>query len=246
MRNILLALSFGALVFSAVFIPGLLRFRESLAPAIFVVFVAYFVLARRTFKKVEVLFMQAQGALTTMPPNISQAIATMEQAYPYARHQIGIRSQVDTQIGVIHFLQQDFGKALPLLKRSMGFGHWLGAAMLGVIYYKRKDYESMHRTFVVVIKRGKKQGLAWTLYAYLLSQIGEHDRARSTLVAGLKATKDDDKVKEALLALQNGKKIKMKVYKEQWYQFHLERPPAAMAPQPIGMKGSKAALRGRW
>ena len=55
------------------------------------------------------------------------------------------------------------------------------------------------------------------------------------------------KVKEALLAVQNGKKIKMKAYKEQWYQFHLERPPVDQQ-QAAFMQGKmgKMARRGRW
>ena len=148
---------------------------------------------------------------------------------------------------MIHFMQKEFNKAQPFLQRSASFGHWMGGAMLGVIYYKKKDHTRMRQTFEVVTKRGKKQSLAWTLYAYLLNQIGARDEAMQVLSKGLKATKEDPKVKEALLALQNNKKIKMRnLYKEQWYQFHLERPPAQQQQVVGGGKVKKAARRGRW
>ena len=118
--------------------------------------------------------------------------------------------------------------------------------MLGVIYYKKKNHEEMRKTFTVVTKRAKKQGIVWNLYAYLLCQIGARDEALQILILGLKKTKEDTKIKDSLLNLQNGKKIKMKMYKEQWYQFHLERPPTQYAQGAAGGKLSKHQRRGRW
>ena len=148
--------------------------------------------------------------------------------------------------GVIYFLQKEFSRALPYLKRSSMFGHWMGGAMLGVIYYKKKDHAAMRQTFETVTRRGKKHGLAWCLYAYLLTQMGDQETAQQVLTRGVKAAADDSRVKDALLAVQNGKKIKMKAYKEQWYQFHLERPPPEYAQPAMGGKVSRAARRGRW
>ena len=51
----------------------------------------------------------------------------------------------------------------------------------------------------------------------------------------------------SLLALQNNKRLKMRSYNEQWYQFHLERPPTKYQQQAfVGGKMGKAARRGRW
>ncbi len=246
MLNLVYAAAAGLLVFAALALPGLLSPLEAIAPGFLTLLVAYFVLARRSFKQVEGIFTEASKALTAMPPKLELAVQTLEKAYPLGKVQIGITSQVDTQIGMLYFLQQDFNKALPYLQRSMAFGHWIGAAMLGVIHYKKKDHAAMRRTFETVLKKAKNQGLAFNLYAYLLQQIGDNDGAQKVLVDGVKRTKDDPKVKDSLLAVQNGKKIKMKAYKEQWYQFHLERPP--MDQQPAFMQGKmgKIARRGRW
>lgn len=247
MRNLLIALGLGVLVVATLFVPGLLKFGESLVPGLLVAGIAYAMLARRVFRQVEAIFMDASKSLQTMPPRFDQAINNMQKAYALAGYQFGVRSQIDTQIGVIYFLQQEFNKALPYLKRSLMFGHWMGGAMLGVIYYKKKDHAEMRKTFDVVTRRAKKQGLVWCLYGYLLDQIGDKDAAMRVLSDGVKKASDDARVQEALLALQNGKKIKMKAYKEQWYQFHLERPPVEQQQMPFGGgRISKAARRGRW
>ncbi len=246
MRNILLAMGVGVLVFAALFVPGLLHVGEAMVPAALAVIVAYFLLARRTFKQVEAVFTEAAKSLTSMPPKLDLAVATMEKAYVYAPQQIGVKSQIDAQIGVIYFLQQEFNKATPYLQRSLGFGHWMAGAMLAVVYYKRKDHEQMKKTLEIVTKRAKDQALAWALHGYLLCQIGDRDGAQKVLAEGVKKTKDDERVKEALLAVQNDKKIKMKAFKEQWYQFHLERPPMDYQQIQMGGRVSKAARRGRW
>jgi tetratricopeptide (TPR) repeat protein len=247
MWNILLALSCGALLSLALRLPNLLTTGEAAVPGILLAFGVYFVLARRTFREVEGIFSRGNSLLQRPPPNFSQAIAQIEGAYKLAPYQLGVRSQIDTQIGVLYFLQKEFGRALPYFQRSLMFGYWVGGAMLGVIYYKRHDHVQMRKTFEVVTTRAKKQGLAWTLYAYLLAQIGERQAAQQVLVRAQKHVRGDPRVAEALLALQNGQKIRMRAYQEQWYQFHLERPPAQMQQ---GMGGpqrmSRQQRRGRW
>ncbi len=246
MLNILYAILAGAAVFSALFFPGVLGLGEAIVPGILAVMIAYYLLARRTFKQVEGLVNVAANNLQSQPPRFELAIQGLEKAYQYNRVQFGVRTQIDSQIGVIYFLQKEFTKALPYLAKSTVFGHWLGVGMLAVIHYKKKHHDEMRKVLETVTKRGKKQSLAWNLRAYLLCQIGDRDAAQRILVEGLKKTKDDPKVKEALLQLQNGKKIKMRGYKEQWYQFHLERPPAQYQMQAMPMRGGKAARRGRW
>ena len=244
MRNILFALAVGLVTFGVFSLP--FHLKEAAVPGVLGVLVSYFILARRSFKSVEIIFTRASKHLQTPPPKFELAIRTMEEAYTIAPYQIGVKTQIDAQIGALFFLQKEFNKAMPYLQRSLGFGHWLSGAMLGVIYYKKKNHEEMRKTFAVVTKRAKKQGIVWNLYAYLLCQIGERDEAQQILVQGLKKTNDDSKIKDSLLNLQNGKKIKMKVYKEQWYQFHLERPPTQYAQGQAGGKLTKQQRRGRW
>ena len=247
MRNILIAIGIGALTWAGLYYSRLLGLGESIVPGVFVMLLAYYALARRSFKAVEKIFNASAKALQSMPPKLELAVSTLESAYVHAPRQIGVRTQIDSQIGMLHFLNKDYNKALPYLSRARGFGHWMGTAMLAVIYYKKKELDLMRQTLEIVTKKGKKTNLAWSLKAYLLCQINERDAAQAVLIEGLKHTKDDAKVKENLLSLQNGKKLKMRAYKEQWYQFHLERPPPQYQ-QGAGMrpKLGKVARRGRW
>ena len=246
MLNLVLSLAFGVVTTLVLWLPGWLSGGEASVPGVLVAVGSYVWLARRTFKQMETLFIESASHLQRVPPNFELAIGGLERAYPFARWQFGVKSQIDTQIGVIYFLQQELNKALPYLERSLGFGHWLGGAMLGVVYYKKKDHEQMKKTFELVTRKAKKQGLVWSLYAYLLCQIGETAAAQARLAEGAKHNPGDEILKENLLALQNDKKMKMKGYKEQWYQFQLEKLPAQLAqPQMFG-RGNRAAVRGRW
>lgn len=245
-HNMLWAMGAGVATVLVLYVPGILRLGESIVPGILVVPIVYLLLARRTFKKAEHLFSGAAKVLSSNPPKFDLAIHTIEAAYTLAPKQFGIKSQADAQIGIIYFLKQEFNKALPYLEQSLRFGHWLAGAMLAVVYYKKKDHANMEKTLGVVVKRAKKEPLAWCLYAYLLTQTGKREQAQQILVEGTKKTKDDAKVKDALLSVQNNKKIKMRTFKEQWYQFHLERPPADYQQMLAGGRMSKASLRGRW
>jgi tetratricopeptide (TPR) repeat protein len=246
MINIVLAFCCGIFTWGVLFATHLLDFGEAVVPGVIVLFVAYFLLARRTFKQVEKIALEAAKHLQNMPPKFDLAIQQLQKAYPLARLQIGVKSQIDGQIGMIYFLNRDFSKAAPYLQSAQLFGHWSGTAMLAVTQFKKKDYVEMKKTLELVVKRAKSQGLAWNLYAYLLEELGEKTQAMAVLVRGIKATKNDPKVAEALLCAQNNKRFKMRAYKEQWYQFHLERPPVEQHPsQMLGRQG-RVARRGRW
>ena len=245
MINILFALAALLATCAVLVMPHLLTLKESLVPAVLVGIGTYVVLARRTFRALEVLMMRAATFLQTTPPKPEVAIAVMSQGYPLARRQFGIRSQIDTQIGIIYFLQREFNRALPYLSRSTLFGHWMAGAMLGVIQYKKKDVAGMRKTFAQVLRKAKNQGLAHSLYAYLLVQVGDRDGAQAVLSAAAQRPGADPRVKEGLLALQNGRKLKMRSYAEQWYQFHLERPPVMQQPTMASGKAQRMARRGR-
>jgi hypothetical protein len=228
MLNLLFSLAVGGVVFAVLFFTHLLTLGEALVPAVIGVAVAMFVLGRRVFKAMERLFEEAAKDLQNQ--RFDAAIKTLKTGYSLTRRQFGVQSQLDSQIGMITFLRKDTNAAIPFLDRSKRLGHWFGVGMLGVAYYKKKDYTRMRESFELMVKRAKKQGLAWNLYAYCLSQMGETAAAQAVLVRGESATAGDKRVKENLLALQNGKKFdkKMRSYAEQWYQFGLDTPPVTM------------------
>ena len=81
--------------------------------------------------------------------------------------------------------------------------------------------------FETAARFNAKQGLLYSVWAWCHWKNGNNDRALQILARGDKEMESkDERLKQNLLNVQNGKKMKMKGYAEQWYQFHLEKPPA--------------------
>ena len=245
MKNLLISLGLGALVSVAFTVSSLLTPGESALPGVMAAIVSFFVLARKTLKAMEGTFAAVTKELQARPPRTANALKVLEEARVVAKAQIGLEVQLDNQIGMIHFMQQDFGAAMPYLERSRRFGHWMGSMMLAVIHYKKKNHDAMRQTLSDIERKAKKSGLYWSVRAYLLNQIGEREAAQQVLAKGVEKAPEDPKLKDNLQALQNGKKMKMKSYNMQWYQLHLEKPPMVMQQNPMQPRMSKAQRRGR-
>ena len=203
MLNVAYSLAVGVVVFAALFFTKLLSAAESSVPAVIATIATLFVLGRKVFKQLEQLFTEAGKELQQQ--RFDAAINTLKSGYKFARQQFGVQSQLDSQIGMILFLRKDTNAAIPFLERSKRLDHWFGVGMLAVAYFKKKDYTRMKEAFELVVKRGKKQGLAWNLYAYCLTQIDENAAAQAVLVRGKTATNGDQRVSDNLLALQIGR-----------------------------------------
>lgn len=224
MMNMAISLGVGVAVALSLWLPGWLKLGEAAVPGVIAAIATMVVLGRKVLKQMEALFLSASKELQSQ--RFDAAIAQLKTGYALNTRQFGVKSQIDSQIGMILYLRKEFNQAIPYLEESKRLGHWLGVTMLAVAYYKKKDNAKMRATFeYVVTKRAAKQGLAWNMYAYCLSQLGDVAGAQAVLSRGDVATKGDSRVKDNLLALQNGKKIKMRGYADQWYQFHLEAPP---------------------
>ena len=59
----------------------------------------------------------------------------------------------------------------------------------------------------------------------------------------LKKAGNDERLKTNLEALQNNKKMKMQVYGDVWYQFHLEKTGAMIRKQTKAIQGRRKIVR---
>jgi len=207
----------------------------AILPAIAVFGVTYFLIARRLQKGMEALIMRAQGEL--QKGRFDAAIGIFETIKArYGRWQLFTSSMIDGQIGGIYYVRQDFDKAKPYLERAF-VRHWVARAMLAVICFKKRDYKAMDKNFEKAAAYSPKQGLLWSLWAYCHYRLGHVDRAIAILLEGKKKLGDaDSKLNANLLSLQNEKKMKMRGYGEQWYQFMLEMPPQMVQAQTRRVK----------
>ena len=197
-------------------------------------------LGRQVQKGLESIFERAGAHLRKQ--QFDPAIAVMKEGYAFASRQFLVKGSIDGQIGVIQYMRQKNEEAEPLLK-SAAMNHYIAKSMLAILQWKRGEKAECRKTFELALKSGKKESVLYGVYAYLLVEMKDRDRALSVLGEGLRHCKGDERLQSNLTALQNGKPMKMKVFGDQWYQFLLERPVIRQEPPPYA-RVSKRALRG--
>lgn len=238
-------ISVGALVvslilFSFVFGGGNFRPLYGLVPSIFVGLGVFVYLSRRSFKALQELMEKVQHMLQAVAQNqtnpkaaikkVDEAVEVLKTGYPIQKWQFLTSAQIDGQIGQLYFMTERYEEAEPYLTNSIK-RNWMARAMLGVLYYKRRDYDKMKAVFEEAAVANKKESLLWNLYAYCLWKINQRDEAIQVLSRSLEHVGSDERTKANLLSLQNNKKMKMRGWNMMWYQFHLDKPPA-QAQQP--------------
>jgi hypothetical protein len=228
-----------------------------IAPGVLGGVIAYWLLARRSFKRVELLSREVGGIMeaagrkvnlqrqpkqqeAVMQAAIDQAIKKLRGAYAIASWQWGIRAQMDGQIGQLLFMGKRFDRAKPYLKD--GFARvWTTRAILGVCHFKGQAWEAMNSAFAESEKHNKKQGMLYAVWAWCVLNAKDgrksdqrRDHAIEILARGEKKTESKDPLlQKNLEALRNGRSMRMQGYGNQWYMFHLERPRQAQTRQVI-------------
>lgn len=208
--------------------------------ALLVFAVVYILLMRVVMKKFTAMMEEAQRDVQAN--RADRAVQVMKGAFKYAPWQLYVKQQVNAQIGSILYLKRDFNEALPYLEKAF-VRHWVAMSMLGISYMKKNKPQKMMATFDKATSGAKKEPLVWALYAFCLEKSGEHAKAISILEKGLKKNAGDEGLNENLELLENGKKMKMKVFGDMWYQFHLEKPGAIIKKQTKAMTGRRKMVR---
>lgn len=242
MFNLAISLAAGLVVGILVAVTTRLGAIAAIIPGTIVAVGAYLVLVRRTWKQLEALFDQVQKELQSQ--KVDRALQLMQSGFKLAPWQFLVAAQLHSNIGILHFVKGDQEAALPHLEKSFT-RNWIARAMLGVVRYRSRDLAGMARVFDEAVKANKKEGLLWSVYAWILEKEGRHAEAVALLGRAVAANPSDEKLKTSLQALQNDKKLKLgKLYAEQWFQFRLENvPPNLMMPGH--RPGRRAIFRGR-
>jgi tetratricopeptide (TPR) repeat protein len=229
MYNLLIALAAGIVVTVAVRLAGL-SWLAGIVPGVLVFVGAYFLLAKRIADRLKALVNSAQKELGTISSprdrdtKVAKAVKTLEQGLQYDRWQIMVAPQVHGQIGILHYMMKDYAAAEPHLAQASGRDH-MAQAMRGALFYQRKQPGPMTEAFEKAVKAGKKEGIVWAVYAWCLQQLKEREKAIAVLGRAVAANPNDEKLKAALTALQNDKRMKMRAWEPMWWQFNLEAPP---------------------
>ena len=194
----------------------------------------YIVLARRIAGRVGALSQTAQKELSTASANareqkvkVEKAIRTLEEGLRYEKWQFLVASEVHAQIGMIKYMVKDFEGAEAHLSRASA-RNYMAKAMHGALLFQKKEFGRMRDAFEAAVRSGKKEGLVWAAYAWCLLQLKEKDGAQKILARAVQTNPTDEKLKNALTSVQNDKRLKMRAWEPQWWQFGLEQPPMPM------------------
>ena len=189
-------------------------------------------LMRRARKPVEAARVEIEKHLSAR--RFERAIERLDGMRPLARWQPLLASQIDEQIGAIRYAAlDDPAGARPHLERA----RWKGVeswAMLGAGLHRRGQPEEMGKVFERATRRHPKEALLWATYAWCRLSKGSRAEALDILGRGRKRLPDDERLRRMQLAVQNGKRVHMKVFGNDWYALRLERMPEAApnAPSP--------------
>ncbi len=230
MLNLLIALLAALAVAVGVRLAGF-PLVAAIIPGTVVLLGVYIALARRVFKKIQAVTSEAYKELSA--PSTSQkeikqraekAIKVLESGLVWSRWQFLVASQLHGAIGQIKYLVKDLDGALAELNQANA-RDYMAQAMKGALFFQRKQYDEMKKAFEAAVKAGKKEGVVWATYAWCLLQLKEKDQALAVMARAVQANPSDEKLKAALVALQNDKKLKMKAWEPLWWNFGLEAPP---------------------
>jgi tetratricopeptide (TPR) repeat protein len=228
MYNLLISLAAGLLVAVAIRLGGF-GWVAVIIPGVLATAIAYVALNLRAQKhlstKIEAAVAEAQAR------RFDRAIQMAKGALAMGPWLFGSQAAISALIGQFLWWKGENEAALPYLEAAAA-SQWPARVMLAIARWRKRDLAGMQKIFEGALKgRGNnKQGLLWCAYAWLLEKEDRHDDAVRVLGRAVAANPSDDKLKSALQALQNGKKLKVgKLYME-WYNFGVETPPQMTPP----------------
>ena len=178
MYNLLISLAIGLAVGAAIALGTSFGWAAAVFPALLAATIAYFVLARRTWKQLEAVFEAMQADVRAQ--KLDKAVQTLQGGFGLAPWQFLVASQLHSNIGILLYVRQDLDAALPHLEKSFS-RNWIARGMLGVLRYKRRDLDGMKRVFEDAVKTSKKEGVLWSAYAWILEELNRHEDAIGVL-----------------------------------------------------------------
>ena len=199
MYNLIISLALGIAVALALGLGTDFGWAAAIFPGLLAAAIAYFVLARRTWKQLEVVFDAMQKEVQAQ--KIDKAVQTLQGAFGLAPWQFLVAAQLHSNIGILLYLKSDLDGALPHLEKSFS-RNWVARGMLAALRYRKRDVAGSLSTFEDAVKSSKKEGVLWSAYAWVLEETGKHGEAIQVLSRAVAANGSDEKLKGSLQLLQ--------------------------------------------
>jgi hypothetical protein len=240
MYNLLISALAALVVFLLVTFAAGLPWWGGVMAALLVFMGSFLLISRMVTKKLEAIMEPAMKDIQAQ--RFDKGIRDLKGALIYGKWQIYVESQINSAIGMVYFVRREFATAFPYLEKGF-FKNWVTMGMLAVTYMKRNKRDLMRETFEKAVLASPKESLLWSLYGYCLNECGESVKACEVVAKGLSKLPGDENLKQNLVLLREGKKMKMKGYGEMWLQFHLESLGTIQKQQMAAMGGRRRVVR---
>lgn len=227
MLNILIALAIGAVV--GAWAGAYSHWIAGLVIGFVVALVAFVLLLRRTANKLQTRMGDVEKHLQA--GRIEPAIKVMEGVRDMRWWQIGLDRAIDGQIGMLMYVKgDDLDGAKAKLERAP-IRNPGAQAMLGAYHVRKKQWDQAKEVFERALKKNKKSSFLWGTYAWSEWKRGGSKDGIAVLSRATTALPKDENLKKNLQALQNGKKMKMNGWGNEWWALRLEPPPQQLMQQ---------------
>ena len=237
MIGILLSLFVGLIVFLGV--GRWLPWWQALPPALGAVAASYVALYRAMRLRFETII---KGALSTLEPLhkeqkhldwdakqrkeiVEEALVKLRDGYQLSGWLFRVYPEIDNHIGrILYSFLLDLDGAKDFLERS-AHHNWRASVTLALIYLRRGEHGTVESLFEQVLHRHGKTDLIWLLYADALLRTKRADKATEVLRRGRDMCPANPQLIDNLVALENGKKLKLREFSEQWDMFWPDESP---------------------
>ncbi len=241
MLSVIISLAVATLFGGALYLTTSLPPIVSIITAMVAFTLIYIVMLKQVMKRVgDAMDAVQKDIMSNRPDAAVHKLEAVQKKYAY--WQFFIHKQMNSQIGMVYYLRRDFKKAYDYLEKGF-VRHWVAMAMLAIIQMKRNQPKKMIATFDKTVAGTRREPLLWSLYAFCLDKIGDHNKAVTIMEKGLKKIKGDELMAANLEALKAGGKMKMQGYGDQWSQFQLEKQSAMIRKQTKAMQGRRKVVR---
>ncbi len=205
-------------------------------PALLVLIIVYFLLARRTSNQLQGLMEKAGKAIQRQ--KIDEARRVLESGRHLGKWQFLVEGQIEAQLGALAYLERDWSRARKHLDKAFS-RNWMAQGMLAAMDLREKKVDAGVERLEKASGFAKKEALFWGLYAYVLAESKQQDKALEILARGLKVMPENEGLKGLQRAISNKRrKLKMgSLFGNQWYTFFPEQFPVR--------KYQQAAMQGR-
>lgn len=220
MLNLIIAIAAAAAAFLlGMYVAG--HWIAGFLPAILVLLISYFLLARRTSAQLQAI-MELAGK-SVQRQQLDEARRIMDQGRRLGRWQFLVEAQIEAQIGALWYMERNWGKARRHLDKAFS-RNWMAQGMLAALDFRDKDIDKAVERLEKASGFAKKEALFWGLYGYILAESRRQDEALEVLARGLKVMPDNQAIKDLRQAISNKRrKLKMKSFGNQWYMFFPEQ-----------------------